>query len=52
MGTKKSKRPNQQSFKLDEDTRKRLSEFCAKRGLKKAYIIEQAIKNYLTMQES
>lgn len=52
MTPKKPKRPNQTSFRLDDDTKKRLATYCANRGLKKAYVVEQAIQKYLAMQEA
>ena len=49
--SKKVKRPNQTSMLLDDDTKKRLDAYCAKRGLKKMHVVNQAVKQYLQMQE-
>lgn len=48
---KKTKRPNQTSFTLSDDLKAKLDAFCKKRGLKKAYVIEQSVQKFLTMQE-
>ena len=49
--SKKVKRPNQTSILLDSDTKKRLDAYCVKRGLKKMHVVNQAVKQYLQVQE-
>lgn len=50
MAPKKPKRPNQTSFRLSEETAKRLDDYCKGNGLKKQFVVESAIKEYLDAQ--